>query len=65
MNARDKEGRTSLVAALAYGKLDCLNALIAAGADTNARDKDGRTQLVAAVAYGKLDCLNALPRMLP
>ena len=51
MNARDKKGRMSLVAALAYGKLDCLNALIAAGADTNARDKDGRMPFVAAVVH--------------
>ena len=45
---------------LINGKLDCVKALIEAGADLNAKENDGSTALHWAADNGKLDCVKAL-----
>lgn len=42
------------------GNVDCVKALIAAGADLKAKDRDGMTALVEAAALGNVDCVKAL-----
>ena len=47
-NARDKDGRTALMAASANNSSKVVTALLDAGADVNAKSKDGQTALMLA-----------------
>jgi len=42
------------------GNVDCVKALIAAGADLNAKDRDGMTALIESAAQDNVDCVKAL-----
>ena len=46
--------------AAAYGQLDCLHALLAAGAAVEAQDANGLTALALAAGKDRLGCLEAL-----
>lgn len=56
----DSEGWTALMAAVKGDHLDCVNALIAAGADVNAIDNRGGTALIAAAHNETAGCAKAL-----
>jgi ankyrin repeat protein len=45
VNAKDKRGTTPLMMAAAYGSIDAMNILVAAGADVNAKNDFGATAL--------------------
>jgi len=59
-NARDKEGRTLLMDAVAAEQVPAMRLLIAKGADVNAGAHDGQTPLVAAAVEGSLDAARLL-----
>lgn len=59
MNAIGKLGHTLAIAAT-EGRVDCLNALLAARADLNAEGEDGPMPVAAAAKSGKVECLNVL-----
>jgi ankyrin repeat protein len=42
------------------GNLDCVEALIAAGADLNAKDRDGMTALIESSEQNNVSCVKAL-----
>src|SRR6266446_5787495 len=44
-NTKDKRGTTALMMAAAYGSIDAMNSLVAAGADVNAKNDFGATAL--------------------
>jgi len=60
LEAEDKQGRTALYRAVAEGKDEAVNALLAHKADVNHRASDGTTPLFAAVTYGKMPTLKTL-----
>lgn len=45
MNDTNRKGYTALMAAAASGNVECVNRLLAAGADPAARGRDGMTSL--------------------
>lgn len=60
-NAMDASGQTALHLCADRGHVDCMNALMKAGANLNAGDNDGITALQAAVISGhKPACLSLL-----
>jgi len=48
VNAKDKEGTNSLMAAAARGHLECIKSLLDANADVNEQNVDGHTALMFA-----------------
>lgn len=56
----DLEGRTPVHAAIALGRCDVMNALLAAGANKNARDKKGFSLLHLAAVQNDAACLEGL-----
>ncbi|HEY1206955.1 MAG: ankyrin repeat domain-containing protein [Bryobacteraceae bacterium] len=59
-NARDQEGRTPLMDAVAAEQVPAMRLLIANGADVNARTRDGQTPLIVAATQGRLDAARLL-----
>lgn len=59
-DARDKDGRTPLMDAVAAGQVPAMRLLLASRADVNARARDGQTPLIAAAAEGRLDAARLL-----
>ena len=59
MNAKDKTGRTALMAAIANGPL-CPDILIKAGADVNTVDSSGNTALIYAAEEVQNECIDLL-----
>ncbi len=59
-NARDKDGRTLLMDAVAGGQLDAMRLLIAHKADLNAHANNGATPLMVAAEQGRLDAAKLL-----
>ena len=53
-------GETALILAVVKDHVECVKALIAAGADINANDDNGENALLWASAWNDWDCLNAL-----
>ena len=53
VNAVTSSGNTALHFAAQKNRVECIVALIAAGADIDARDRDGFTPLLAAIVYGQ------------
>jgi ankyrin repeat protein len=60
--SKDKDDRTPLHFAAAFGKKDVVELLLANKADVNAKDKDGDTPLQAAAARGHTDVVELLRR---
>lgn len=60
VNAKDKDGITTLMRAVLKGHTDCVKTLLKAGADVNAKLKDGSTALMIAATLGYADCVKAL-----
>lgn len=64
VNARNKDGRTSLHLAVYHGHLNIVNALLAKGADIYARDNNGNTPITAAftntATSEQLSCARAI-----
>jgi len=56
----NKNKLTPFVAAIRYGNLEVVGALITGGADVNARYSYGRTALMEAADYGHLEVVRAL-----
>ncbi len=57
----NRDGATALQEAAACGNTECVNVLLAAGADVNHRDDcDGRTPLVRAIQNGHTECATLL-----
>ena len=52
--------KSHLIYASGYGHIDCVNALIAAGASIDLKDNYGTTALMLALHDGRIDCVNAL-----
>jgi ankyrin repeat protein len=50
VNARDNNGKTTLMYATYYGREEIVEMLIKAGADVNARDNNGNTALMYAIS---------------
>jgi len=59
-NARDVDGRTALLNAVAAGRLDAARLLLASGADVNGKSSEGRTALIEAAESGRLDAARLL-----
>ena len=59
VHAKAKDGSQPLHDAVATGKLDCVKALVQAGADVSARDHDGMTAF-GAIFYHNLDLIKYL-----
>lgn len=59
-NTRDESGQTPLHLATDRGHIECVKALILAGADVNSVDNDGISILQAAVIGGDKDCTQLL-----
>jgi hypothetical protein len=60
VNAKDRQGWTSLHTALWYGNNEMVELLISEGADVNARDDSGNTPLHFAAMKGNSDAANLL-----
>jgi len=60
VNARDKNGRTALMDAVAADQVDAMRVLIAHGANLNAAAHNGQTPLIEAAAGGHLDAARLL-----
>lgn len=60
VDARDRAGRTALLAACADGNVEVAETLLEAGADRNAHDAEGITPLLAAAGHGRLAVLRRL-----
>ena len=56
----DTEYKSHLIYASIHGHIDCVNALIAAGASIDLKDNYGRTALMLASRHRHIDCVNAL-----
>jgi ankyrin repeat protein len=57
---REPDGLTPLHLAAAYGHVQTMQHLLAAGADPQARDKFGRTPLLTAVREGEPEALRLI-----
>ncbi len=55
VNARNNEKATALHMAAEEGCGECVDALLAAGAEINAQTKSGNTPLLKAAARGKIE----------
>jgi tankyrase len=62
LRARSAAGWTCLHWAAGYGRRECLELLLAAGADKDARDSDGNAPLHRAVAENQAACIALLLR---
>lgn len=60
VNAKDKDGRTALMAAAYKARVESLKLLIDGGADVNAKDVKGRTALITASWEGHLEAMELL-----
>jgi len=60
-DAINDEGYNALMLAARYGSVECVNALIDAGASLDAvSPADGSSALMLAAKYGNVDCVKAL-----
>ena len=57
MNARDAEGNTPLILASFYAGPQCVELLLAKGADPNAANRSGVTALIRAATNYEKTCL--------
>lgn len=62
INAADKNGRTPLIGAANYNKIEVVKYLLEKGANTEAKDedKDGKTALIIAADWGHLEMVKML-----
>ena len=60
VNAKGKNGWTSLHRAAIYGRKEIVELLIAKGADVNAKDEDGETPLDATYVFNKTETADLL-----
>ena len=60
LNLAENNEDTPIMAAAQNGHLECVNALIIAGADVNHVDNDGDTPTILATRNGHHECLNVL-----
>ncbi len=60
VNETSLYGTTALSLAAHYGRIDCLNTLLAAKADPNIDDHEGRTALISAATNNKILSINIL-----
>lgn len=60
VNATDSEGTTALMIAANYGSIECIEALIAYGANVRAKDHKGITALKYTIIGNKPECMNFL-----
>ena len=60
VNAKNKYGRTALMAAAQEGHTEIFDTLIKAGANINAKDNEGLTALMGAAVNGHTETVNAL-----
>jgi ankyrin repeat protein len=56
------QGKTPLIVAAEYGRMECVRVLLAAGANASAADQDGRTALHWAADGGNVSCVKLLLR---
>lgn len=59
-NAKDANGRTALLDAIAGGQIEAVRVLLDAGAKPSIATSDGRTPLIEAAAQGRLDITQLL-----
>jgi ankyrin repeat protein len=59
---KDGKGWTPLMDASFFGHADCIEALLAFGANADVTNKSGQTALDIAELAGKTDCVTALKR---
>ena len=57
VNKQDEDGRTVLWITAGFGHKECVQELIAAGAEINKEDNDCRTALYMAARGGHVECL--------
>jgi hypothetical protein len=60
VNLRDEDGRTALMFAAGYGRLEIVELLLRAGAKVNAQSKSGATALMEAAREGATETVRAL-----
>lgn len=60
LDAENKYGETALLWAAGRGHIDCVKAMIAAGANLDKKCNQGDTALIAAAGGGHVDCVKAL-----
>ena len=60
LNVMNKLGETALMIAACGGHAECVEELIAVGANVNIKGKDGRTALMLALEKGHKDCVDLL-----
>ena len=60
LNLKDSEGSTALMAAAAYGDVDCVQKLVDAGCDQTATNDAGQTAVAIAEADGNNDVITIL-----
>ena len=63
LEAKDAQGKTALIWAIEYGRIDCFELLLESGANPNAQDQDGVTCLnIAKSSSGLTEFSDALFR---
>ena len=60
LNLKDSEGSTALMAAAAYGDVECVQKLVDAGCDQAATNEEGQTAVAIAEADGNNDVISIL-----
>jgi len=60
VNAKNKDGVTTLMSAAVEGNANRVKALLAAGADVKVKNNEGETALYMAALAGQTDCLKVL-----